>query len=314
VIDHVPRALRRCPPEPFLRRRSGDLGLSRRSIDWLTARGLLIQPVHGVVQRADLPDSVALRCRAVSLVLPPGATVCRTTAAWLHGVDARETGRHLELPTVECAVPVGTTPVRRPGLTCYVSDLRADDLEEVFGIPVTSPGRTACDLARWASPGRGIATLDVMTRAGLIDPEALLREIERWRGDRFVARARHLLANVDPRSESAGESAFRLRLVDAGFPRPELQIPLLDAAGRTVFRLDLGYEKLRWAGEYDGEEYHSGREAEQRDRARRARIDREWRWTLVVVGKALIYGPSMALEFGVGELLGMAPQIRRRAW
>ena len=197
---------------------------------------------------------------------------------------------------------------------CYVTDLRPDDVEEVLGVPCTTPARTACDLARWSSPGRGLAVLDAMTRAGLIDPDELLVGIERWRGDRFVGQARYLLGACDPLAESAGESQFRLRLLDAGFPRPTLQIPLLDGMGRTVFRLDLGYEGVRWAGEYDGEEYHTGPEAEAHDRARRAIIERKWRWNLLVVGKALVLGPSMALEYAVGEVLGLEPQIRRRRW
>lgn len=305
-------SLRQLPPGPFLR--SGDHGVSPRVVDTLSNHGLLTQPVRGVFQRADLPDSVALRACAVSLVLPAGAAVCRTAALWLHGVDARETGRHLDLPALECAVPLGRTPLRRPGLTCYVTDLRADDVEEVFGVPTTTPARTACDLARWSTPGRGIAVLDAMTRAGLVDPGELLTLVDRWRGDRYVARARHLLGACDPRSESAGESQFRLRLVDAGFPRPELQIPLHDRFGRPVYRLDLGYEELRWAGEYDGEEYHTLRNDLMHDRVRRARIERDWGWHVLVVGKALVLGPSMALEYAVGEVLGLEPLIRRRAW
>lgn len=305
--------LRSVPPGPFLRS-TGDHGVSPRVVDRLAAQGLLRQPVRGVFQRADLPDSVALRAMAASLILPPGAAVCRTTAAWLHGIDARATGLHHELPVLECAVPLGTNPMRRPGLTCYVADLRGDDVEDVLGVPCTTPARTACDLARWSGPARGIATLDAMTRAGLIDPDDLLVEIERWHGDRFVARARHLLAAIDPRAESAGESQFRLRLIDAGFPRPELQIPLLDPNGRLVYRLDLGYEKARWAGEYDGEQYHTGRAAEAHDRHRCERIEREWGWNVLVVGKALVLGPSMTLEYAVGEILGMEPGIRRRAW
>lgn len=313
ITGRTPSALRRIPPLPFLRT-GGETGLSPRSADWLARKGLLEQPLYGVFQRTDLPDTVHQRALAASLILPPGAAVCRTTAAWLHGIDARPTGRHTPLPPLECAVPVGSTPVRRPGLRCYVTDLRPDDIDEVSGVPCTTPPRTACDLARRSSPGRGLAVLDSMTRAGLIDPDELLVHIERWRGDRFVAQARYLLQACDPRAESAGESQFRLRLLDAGFPRPTLQIPLCDSTGRLIFRLDLGYEGVRWAGEYDGEEYHTGPEAEAHDRARRSRIEREWGWNILVVGKALVLGPSMALEYAVGEVLGMEPRNRLRRW
>jgi hypothetical protein len=35
---------------------------------------------------------------------------------------------------------------------------------------------------------------------------------------------------------------------------------------------------------------------------------------VVGVGKNLVLGPSMALEYAVGEVLGMEPLIRRRLW
>ncbi len=51
-----------------------------------------------------------------------------------------------------------------------------------------------------------------------------------------------------------GESWLRLRIVDAGFPRPVVQIEVLDADGRCVYRLDLGWPDRRLAVEYDGQD------------------------------------------------------------
>jgi hypothetical protein len=66
--------------------------------------------------------------------------------------------------------------------------------------------------------------------------------------------------------------------------------------------------------EYDGEEFHLGPEREAADRARRADLDRRWRWSVVGLGKNLVLGPSMALEYGVGEVPGMEPALRHRTW
>jgi hypothetical protein len=35
---------------------------------------------------------------------------------------------------------------------------------------------------------------------------------------------------------------------------------------------------------------------------------------VVGIGKNLVLGPSMALEYAVGEILGTEPQLRRRLW
>jgi hypothetical protein len=299
------------PPGPHL---AATLGLSRRTVDRLVARGVLERPLRGVVRRTGSPDRLVDRAAAVALVLPPGAVLCRSTVAWLLDVDVRRPGEHLAQPRVECAVPRGREPISHSGVRCYVTDLRPDDVTEIAGLPCTTLARTAVDLARWSWPGAGMAALDRMARAGLIDPAELLIRVERWRGHPHVARARSMIVWCDPLAESEGESWLRLRFLDAGFPRPTLQIPLADANGVLRYRLDLGYEQHRAGWEYDGEEYHDGLEFEARDRRRREEIERRWGWSVVGLRKNLVLGRSMALEYGVGEVIGMLPGIRRREW
>jgi hypothetical protein len=302
------------PSGPFRRITMIRSGIHERHLIELLRAGLLRIPVTGVLTRADAPDDLADRAAAVRLVLPDGAALCRVSAAWLHGIDARPPGVHDLEPPLQCAVPLGITPVRRPGSSCYIADLRDEDLCEVAGIRCTNAARTAIDLARWSKPGMGLGTLDAMARAGLVDPADLLVRVERWRGDRFVAQARRLIALCDPLAESQGESWLRLRFHDAGFPPPDLQISLIDQDGVEVYRLDLGYPKLRYSWEYDGEAFHFGLVAEAADRRRRADIADRWGWTVIGLGKNLVLGPSMALEYGVGEVLGMQPALRRRQW
>jgi hypothetical protein len=300
--------------EPFLRGVAVRSGVPAKALDELTRSGLLTVPLHGVLVRSDVPDSLRRRAAAARLVMPPGSALCRATAAWLMGVDARPPGRHEEAPALECAVPRGSTPLRRPELRSYVSDLEDQDVTEIGGLPCTTADRTAIDLARWSTPGMGLGVLDAMARARLVDPTRLLPMIDRWAGDRYIAQARRLVMLCDPAAESFGESWLRLRFHDAGFPVPELQISLIDGNGVERRRLDLGYRDRRYAWEYDGEQFHLGREAEEADRRRREQIEREWGWTVIGVGKNLVLGPSMALEFGVGEVVGLQPLIRRRLW
>jgi len=182
------------PDRPFLVRDALRGGLSEKTLRSLVEGGWLRRPFKGVLVRADRFDTLEARAEAAGLVLPDGAALCRTTAAWLFGLDARPPGTH---------------------------------------------------------------TAD---------------------------------------------------------PPPDLQISLADEHGTEVRRLDLGYRERRYGLEYDGEEYHGGLDFEAADRRRRDEIDRRWSWTVVGVGKNLVLGPAMAVEYAVGELLGMEPLNRRRQW
>lgn len=78
-------------------------------------------------------------------------------------------------------------------------------------------------------------------------------------------------------------------------------------------RLDLGWEEVRKAGEYDGVEFH-GPERQDADDARRDRLECDHGWRVLPGRKDAVLGRSMRLEEEFGELLGVAPKIRRRTW
>ena len=54
-----------------------------------------------------------------------------------------------------------------------------------------------------------------------------------WKGGRNIDRARRLASFCEPRAESFGESWTRLRILDAGFPRPVAQVPLGSTGTRS---------------------------------------------------------------------------------
>jgi len=87
-----------------------------------------------------------------------------------------------------------------------------------------------------------------------------------------------------------------------------------DETGLGIYRLDLGWPHLKVAVEYDGEEFHTSPEHRLRDMRRRERLARDWGWHCIGVGKGEVLGQSLRLERGIGELLGMSPQILRRTW
>ncbi|GAA0314172.1 hypothetical protein [Kineococcus aurantiacus] len=259
----------------------------------------------------DLSLDDADRIAALAQALPAGAAISRRTAAALHGFHVfshRE--RHERLP-LECTVPRGAERVRRPGVLSCTSTLRGD-VTSLGGLPVTTVQRTVLDIARYCVPDVAIAMLDRALRQGLRDRDDLLDRLEEVRGDRGVGQARHLLRAADAGSESPGESACRLRLVDAGFDRPQTQIRVERPNGRH-YRLDTGWEERRLAVEYDGFEPHAGPVAFARDTRRRAWLAGQG-WTVLVAHSGHVFGRAMDLELAVGEILGVAPRNRRRTW
>lgn len=263
--------------------------------------------------RAALPDVLAdldvdegVRVRHLAPLLPPGAALAHRSAAALHGIGLRMPHERGLAHPVEVVVPAGTAPVRRSGVRCFAADL-AGDVVLVEGVPVTSLLRTVLDTARFAPPPLALAVLDLAARRGLFSPVQALLRLDAVPGQRGVARARRLVALTDPGAESPGESWLRLRLADAGFPRARTQIPV---AG---YRLDLGWPARRLAVEFDGREFHEGTRALAHDRRRREHLA-ERGWTVVGVGAGEVLGRSLHLELGVGELLGLAPQLRARRW
>lgn len=239
------------PPElttgPFRSATAGKLGLSPRQLQSAPWRRV----TRDSYVWAGLPDTPGLRAAAVALVLPPGVVVSGRTAAWIWGVDLRS--RPWE-PT-EATAPRISTLGLRGGVIIRRAAMSDCDVVVVAGIPLTSPLRTAFDLARRPDLVTGVIALDALLHLRLIDAEELrdyIDEHPRWRGVRVAARA---LALSEPKAESPGETRLRLVLVAGGLPRPEAQIELYDPDGGFVARTDLGYREQQLGVEYDGAQH-----------------------------------------------------------
>lgn len=303
------------PAAPMRRADLRDLGVSAIELRDLLRTREVLQVFRGVYVPAAAVEDPLVRAAAAAAVLPPGAAVARETAAWLYGVDCRSPGEHRRPLSLCCVVPAGAhAPPRHAGLVSYQAALPEADVVEHLGVPVTSAERTVLDLARYLPAYMGLATADAFAHRRLVDLERLRARVAEWTGERWIARCRRVLWLADARAESFGESWLRLRIVEAGFPTPQLQIWVVDEHGVGVYRLDLGWEEVRVAVEYDGDEYHGDDDARRRDEARREELARAFGWEAVGVGKGDVLGRSMRLERGVGELLGLEPAITRRAW
>lgn len=296
----------------FLRADAIRYSLSDARLAALVRSGAVRRVLQGVYVDSRRPDDLNLRVEALALVCPPGGAVARRTAAWLRGVDARGPDEWATPPVVECIVPRGATPMRRPGVRCYEAPL-GDDVEEFAGLRVTTTARTAVDLLRWLPPNLGLGALDALAHKEFVTPERVQDEVERWAKHRNVETARRLAAFCEPATESPPESWLRLRILDAGFPRPEAQIAVTLEDG-TRYRIDLGDRERRLGWEYDGLEFHSSREAQRHDEERRGRLRVEAGWNILAVGRGEVLGKRLDLERAIGEMLGMEPQILYRTW
>ncbi len=300
---------------PFPYRQAVARGIRPRELRELCAAGELVRPSQGVFLPRHLVDDLDARIAAVGLVLPPGAAIARETAAWVLGVDVRPPGRWRDAPLLECLVPLGAPRPRRPGIRAYISEMAPRDVIRLGALPSTSGTRTALDLARYRQRFMGLAAVDAMTHAGLTSVAELEDAAAGLDGHRFIRRARDVIALCEPATESVGESWTRLRIVDAGLPRPTVQVSLRDAAGREVYRLDMGFEGAKVGVEYDGTEHHLRTPAQRADdEARRADIEARFGWSVLVTHKDGVLGGRADLEDALMGMLGMSFECRRYAW
>ena len=258
-------------------------GATRRELDDALTQRRVRRLLRGVYVGAAESDSLALRIAAVAQVVAPHAVLCDRTAAWIHGCDVHDL-RELDVtPPVESYVLRGRDPTDRPECGGGTRDLVPADWTVIEGVRVTTPLRTAADLGCTLSRRSGLAAMDALAREHALTRGDLVRLLPRYRRRRGVVQLRQLVGLLDPAAESQPESWMRLEIADAGLPAPVLQHWVL-AHGVPTYRLDLAWPHARVAVEYDGEAWHAGAAASERDRRRRAWL-REQGWTVVVLTK-----------------------------
>jgi hypothetical protein len=290
------------PPTPFTRAEAQDLGLREREWRSLSAEGLVREVVAGIFVDASLPDTVELRLSIARRVIADDVVVARRSAAWLHGLDLLDYRGFPATPPVEAVTEQRRNRPRNQLMIAHVADdLVASDITEIDGLRVTTPLRTACDLARFTPRTDALVALDAYLNKGLIQRERVTKHLVRWKKRRGIRQAYATIQIADGRSESGGESRMRLRLLDMGLPGPDLQIPIYDLFGNARFRLDMGWRHWKLGLEYDGEVAHP-EERRAHDEARR-----EWiagrGWTVRAYRRGDIFTPSRHFEDEVSRLV-----------
>lgn len=171
------------------------------------------------------------------------------------------------------------------GVIARRDTLLADEIVQLRGMAVTSVERTAFDLARRGPRGKAMENLDSLARATHFKVDDVLAVAEAHRRVRGRRRVPGLLDLVDAGAQSPKETWLRLVLIDAGFPRPRTQIPVLAPDGYPIYYLDMGWEEFMVAAEYDGQQHRTDPDQYRGDVMRSEYIEtRGWRRIRVLAG------------------------------
>ncbi len=219
-----------------------------------------------VYVRRDQQPTLRERAAAAWLWSHRKGVLAGLTAAALHGSKWVDQNLPVEL------VWSNARPPR--GLRTYDFTLLPEEVRVVAGVPLTTPERTAFDIGRRKATGMAIAHLDALMRATGTKANEVLRVADRHRGARGLKQLETALELVDPGSQSPKETWLRLLLIRAGLPRATTQIPVMTGGGAQMYYLDMGWEELMVAVEYDGEQHRLDRWQYTKDIRRSEALDR----------------------------------------
>lgn len=199
----------------------------------------------------DAEVTAAVRARAAWLWAGPRAVVAGFSASAIHGsrwVDGR---RAVEL--------IHHNRHRVSGIVVHSDALSEDETMTIAGVRLTTPTRTALDLACWYPTMTAVAGIDALARETEIKAADIELLARRYVGRRGITRARGVAHLMDAGSQSPKESWLRMVLIEASLPKPQTQIPVFDEFSSPIAYLDMGWEDIKVAVEYDGDQHRSDR-------------------------------------------------------
>ncbi|MCV7078940.1 hypothetical protein [Mycobacterium szulgai] len=199
----------------------------------------------------DLEVTAVLRAKAGWLWAGRRGVIAGFSAAALHGSKWVDATRAVEL------IHDSRHPL--PGILTRGDRIGEEEIEVVDGLPVTSPPRTVLDLGCWYPTMTAVAAIDSLARATDVKAKDVDLLIGRYGGRRGIVQARRAVELFDSGAQSPKESWLRVVLVQARLPRPATQIPVCDEFGEAIAYLDMGWEDVKVAVEYDGDQHRNDR-------------------------------------------------------
>ncbi len=169
------------------------------------------------------------------------------------------------------------------GIVTWSDRFAPHEFQRIRGIRVTTPARTAFDLAGRYPLGKAVAAIDALARATRLNPADAELMAARHNGHRNIKRVRRALALVDPGAESPQETWLRLLVIAAGYPPPRTQIPVCGPYGELVGILDMGWEERKLALEYEGEHHRTNPRVFNNDITRHETMTTDLGWIVIRV-------------------------------
>lgn len=241
------------------------LGFTDSSIQRLVSTGRISRFLPSVFRSTAVPITWETHALGGCLRSPGKVWISHRAAAAHHGFSGCRKGR-LEYLTTTHLRPV------RDQIIHYVEAVPVCDIEDLRGIPVTSPARTLLDLAGVVDE----ETLEVALDDAICTHKVRLARL-RWRLDQLGTKGKHGPALLARLLKVRGEGAvvpttiLETKLVrllrTANLPIGKAQ-HIFQEKGRPVARVDFVYPEQRVVIEVDGTRWHAGRRARVRDAER----------------------------------------------
>ncbi|MCV7066414.1 hypothetical protein H7H51_12985 [Mycolicibacterium farcinogenes] len=165
------------------------------------------------------------------------------------------------------------------GIVTWADAIEDDEICQIGGIRLTTPARTAVDLACKFPEDTAVAAIDALARAAHLKVSDIESAADRHSGRKGIKQARTTIALVDPGAESPQETWLRLLVVRAGYPAPQSQYPVYNEYGALIGEVDLAWPELKIALEYEGS-HHTDPEQLRKD-IQRVDAMIEMGWTVI---------------------------------
>jgi hypothetical protein len=239
-------------------------GYSRAEIARQVRRGRWARLERGILIEAGRSLDPIDQLLLAVLRCPPGSVIAYRSAANVLEWDLLHKPAQVQL-IVPRSCEVAEVDVRR-------TLLHPSEVTLVGVLPVTTPVRTALDIAANCDHMEAVVAIDSAYRLSQISPaelEAAWCSRTGMHGHQAASRA---IGAADAMSGSVPESQLRVQLALAGLPPPLTQYRVL-RDGREIARVDFAWPDARLVVEVDGYRWHSSPAALKRDHRRQNRLE-----------------------------------------
>ena len=254
--------------------------------------GDLHRPYRGV-RVAGRPSDVEQRARAFQQRASENTYLCSVTAAVLYRIPLPLRLEQSLLLHVGVPAPARAPRVER--VVGHKFQIEESDIQNWYGLRVTTPERTWCDLATVLSVPDLVAAGDYVIHweLPLASREALYSAMLRHPGQRGHRRLVRAFTLLNDRAESRRESLLRVIVVRAGIRDVEPNLWITTAGGYR-YRGDLVIREKKLIIEYQSR-FHDGTKEFDSDMTRISRLEADG-WYVVQVNNHDLGDPAELVQ------------------